>query len=70
MMDAEIPFIQQDENMQIQEDLLKYTIRQILEKNSGDLTLLGRDMTPLMSIVDKPRPRMTHSAFVKDLIAK
>lgn len=70
MMDAEIPFIQQDENMQIQEDLLKYIIRQVLEKNSKDLTLLGRDMTPLSSIVDKPRPRMTHEEFVADLIAK
>jgi asparaginyl-tRNA synthetase len=70
MMDAEIPFIQQDENMQIQEDLLKYIIRQVLEKNSKDLTLLGRDMTPLSSIVDKPRPRMTHEEFVNDLITK
>ncbi len=70
MMDAEIPFIQQDENMQIQEDLLKYIIRQVLEKNNKDLTLLGRDMTPLSSIVDKPWPRMTHEEFVADLIAK
>ena len=70
MMDAEIPFIQQDENMQIQEDLLKYIIRQVLENNSKDLTLLGRDTTPLSSIVDKPWPRMTHEEFVADLIAK
>jgi len=70
MMDAEIPFIQQDENMQIQEDLLKYIIRQVLENNSKDLTLLGRDTTPLSSIVDKPWPRMTHEQFVDDLIAK
>lgn len=70
MMDAEIPFIQQDENMQIQEDLLKYIITQVLEKNHKDLTLIGRDMTPLQAIVDKPRPRMTHTEFVDDLIAK
>ena len=70
MMDAEIPFIQQDENMQIQEDLLKYIIRQVLEKNSKDLTLIGRDATPLMNIVDKPRLRMTHAEFIDDLIAK
>ena len=33
MMDAEIPFIQQEENMQIQEELLKYIITKVLEKN-------------------------------------
>ena len=70
MMDAEIPFIQHDENIQIQEDLLKYIIRQVLDKNNNDLTLLGRDMAPLSSIVDKPWPRMTHEEFVADLIAK
>lgn len=70
MMDAEIPFAQQDENMEIQEDLLKYIIRQVLEKNTKDLTLLNRDPAPLENIVDKPRPRMTHIEFVDDLIAK
>lgn len=70
MMDAEIPFIQQDENMEIQEDLLKYIISQVLEKNSKDLTTLGRDVAPLEAIIDKPRPRMTHQEFVADLIAK
>jgi asparaginyl-tRNA synthetase len=70
MMDAEIPFIQQDENMQIQEDMLKYIITQVLEKNPADLTLIGRDTAPLEAIINKPRPRMTHEEFVDDLIAK
>lgn len=70
MMDAEIPFIQQEENMQIQEDLLKYIISQVLEKNRKDLTTLGRDVAPLEAIVSKPRLRMTHQEFVADLIAK
>jgi asparaginyl-tRNA synthetase len=70
MMDAEIPFIQQDENMQIQEDLLKYIIAQVLEVNHKDLAVLERDTTPLSTILEKPRPRMTHREFVDDLIAK
>lgn len=70
MMDAEIPFIQQDENMQIQEDMLKYIITQVLEKHSADLALIDRDIAPLAAIVDKAWPRMTHEDFVKDLIAK
>lgn len=70
MMDAEIPFIQQDENMQIQEDLMKYIIAQVLEINAADLTLLDRDPTPLQNILTKPRPRMTHVEFIEDLKAK
>ena len=70
MMDAEMPFVQQEENMQIQEDMLKYIIRQVLEKNAKDLTLLGRAATPLRSILDKPWIRMTHAQWVDDLIAK
>lgn len=69
-MDAEIPFIQQDENMQIQEDLMKYIIAQVLEINAADLTLLDRDPTPLQNILTKPRPRMTHVEFIEDLKAK
>jgi asparaginyl-tRNA synthetase len=70
MMDAEIPFIQQEENMQIQEDLMKYIISQILKKNKADLAALGRDPAPLEAIVDKPWKRMTHVEFIDDLIAK
>ena len=70
MMDAEIPFIQQEENMQIQEDMLKYIIWQVLEKNEDDLKLLGRDTTPLTKILDKPWTRMTHKEWIDDLIAK
>lgn len=70
MMDAEIPFIQQEENMEIQEDLMKYIIAQVLEINVPDLILLDRDPTPLQTILTKPRPRMTHVEFIEDLKAK
>lgn len=70
MMDAEIPFIQQEENMQIQEDLLKYIIAKVLEINKDDLTILGRDPQPLIDIVDKPWIRMTHQEWVDDLISR
>lgn len=70
MMDAEMPFVQQEENMQIQEDLLKYIITQVLTKHIQEFVILGRDIAPLQAIVNKPRPRMTHVEFVDDLIAK
>lgn len=70
MMDAEIPFVQQEENMQIQEDLLKYIIQQVLDKNTIDLHLLDRDIVPLQSILNKSWPRMTHKEWIDDLISK
>ena len=70
MMDAEIPFIQQEENMQIQEDLLKYIIQQVLSRHSAEFAILGRDTAPLTNILTKPWIRMTHVQFVDDLIAK
>ncbi len=70
MMDAEIPFIQQEENMQIQEDLMKYVIKEVLKICWKEFAILGRDTKPLEQIVDKPRPRITHHQFVEDLIAK
>ncbi|HMY80837.1 MAG TPA: asparagine--tRNA ligase [Candidatus Absconditabacterales bacterium] len=70
MMDAEIPFIQQEENMQIQEDLLKYIIGKVLEINGKELALLDRDTKPLENIITIPWKRMTHREFVDDLITK
>jgi asparaginyl-tRNA synthetase len=70
MMDAEMPFVQQEENMQIQEDMLKYIINKVLEINEKDLILLGRDITPLQTIINKPWIRMTHAQRVDDLISK
>jgi asparaginyl-tRNA synthetase len=40
MMDAEITFIQQEENMQIQEQLIYYIIQEVLKKNSKELEIL------------------------------
>lgn len=70
MMDAEIPFIQQEENMQIQEDMLKYIIAQVLKHHTDDFATLGRDITPLARILELQRPRMTHAEWIEDLIAK
>lgn len=70
MMDAEIPFIQQEENMQIQEDLLKYLISKVLEINGKEFAVLARDTKALEDIVNKPWLRMTHQEFITDLQSK
>lgn len=69
MMDAEFAFIQQDENMELQESLMYAIIQEVLKKNRRELALLGRDTTPLESI-KLPFVRMTHAEWINDLIAK
>ena len=70
MMDAEMPFISQEDNLQIQEDLLKYIIKQVLEVNKKDFEILWRDTAPLQTVLDKPWKRMTHLERTQDLRAK
>jgi asparaginyl-tRNA synthetase len=67
MMDAEIPYVQQEENMVIQEALMKFILAQVLEHHTEDFTVLQRDTTPLQAILEKPWLRMTHQEFVADL---
>lgn len=68
MMDAEIAFIQQEENMQIQEDLIQYIIQEVLKKNGNELVILGRDPAPLKKI-NKPFKRVKYVDWVNELIA-
>jgi len=70
MMDAEMAFCTFEENLQIQESLIKYIIKHVLTINESDLAILNRDTAPLTAIVDTPWKRMTHTEFVADLIAK
>ena len=69
MMDAEMAFVQQDENMEIQEQLIYYIIQEVLRINKKDLEILGRDTKPLENI-KLPFVKMTHEEFVEDLIKK
>lgn len=70
MMDAEVPFVQQKEIENIQEDLLKYILWQVLKNHQKDFETLGRDTAPLQTVLDKPRKRMTHLEWTQDLRAK
>lgn len=66
MMDAEMAFVDLDQNMQVQEDLLRFMILAVLEKNKQDLEILERDIKPLENIA-KPFYKITHSEAVKIL---
>jgi len=63
MMDAEAAFVEHDENMQIQEELIRFVIRAVIEKNTEDLEILERDMESLKA-ADAPFTRMTHAEAV------
>ncbi len=69
MMDAEAAFVEHKENMQIQEDLIRYVIRKVIEKNGMELDILERDVEKLEK-ADAPFKIMTHKEVVDFLRPK
>ncbi len=69
MMDAEEAYVEHAENMDIQEGLIRFVIRTVLEKNLEELTILERDVEKLRA-ADAPFVRMTHQEAVAFLRAK
>ena len=69
MMDAEAAFVEHDENMQIQEGLIRYVIQSVLKKNLKELEILERDIEKLKK-ADAPFKKMTHAEAIKYLQAK
>lgn len=69
MMDAEAAFVEHAENMQIQEELIRFVIRRVLERCDSELDILERDKDVLRA-ADAPFPRMTHREAVDFLRSK
>jgi len=69
MMDAEAAFVEHDENMQIQEDLVRFVIRTVLEKCQAELAILERDIESLKA-ADAPFKRLTHYDAIEYLRSK
>jgi len=69
MMDAEAAFIEHDENMQLQEELIRYVIRTVLKERDNELTILERDKEALKA-ADAPFGRMSHYEAVEYLHSK
>lgn len=69
MMDAEAAYVEHEENMQIQEDLIRFVIRRVLETCKEELTILERDIEALKA-ADAPFKRMTHYDAVEYLRSK
>ncbi len=66
MMDAETAFVEQEENIKIQEAMVCHIVKRVLEKNRPELLILERDVAPLEK-VQAPFVRMTHAEAVKKL---
>jgi asparaginyl-tRNA synthetase len=66
MMDAEMAFTTLEDNLKIQEELVRYMVTSVLEKNKLELAMLERDIKPLENIT-KPFYKITHAEVVKKL---
>jgi len=66
MMDAEMAFTNLDDNIAIQEALVRHMVKSVLEKNKIELEILERDIKPLENIT-KPFHRIKHSEAIKML---
>ncbi|MBU1348904.1 asparagine--tRNA ligase [Patescibacteria group bacterium] len=65
MMDAEAAFVEHDENLRIQEELVAFIVKHVLETRQEELKILERDTEPLKKVV-APFHRLTHAeAIVK-----
>ena len=66
MMDAEAAFVEQVENMQIQERLICLIVEKVLRDNQQELKILERDLAPLQKI-KAPFIHKTHTEVVAEL---
>ncbi|MCX6724354.1 MAG: asparagine--tRNA ligase [Candidatus Staskawiczbacteria bacterium] len=66
MMDAEMAFINLEDNLEIQENLIRQMVKSVLEKNKLELIMLERDVKPLENIT-KPFYKIMHKEAVKKL---
>jgi asparaginyl-tRNA synthetase len=63
MMDAEMAFVNHQENMAIQENLIAHVVAKVLEKNREELVILERNIAALEK-VKAPFPKVTHKEVV------
>lgn len=66
MMDAEMPYCEHEQNLDMQEAMLCYIVERILEVNREELKILERDTTELEA-VKGPFYRVTHKEAVKKM---
>ncbi len=66
MMDAEAAFVEHDENLRIQEGLVRHVVRACLSSCQEELVILERDIQKLQAI-DAPFTRLTYDEAIVEL---
>ena len=67
MMDAEAAFVGHEENMRIQEGLIKHIVKKCLDNCQTEFTILERNIEPLKKIVENPFVRLGYTEAIKKL---
>ncbi len=66
MLEPEVAFYNQDDNMKLQEDMIEFAVQKVLENRKYELKLLERDVTGLEKI-KAPFPRITYTKAIQML---
>ncbi|MEN9405822.1 MAG: hypothetical protein RLZ12_106 [Bacillota bacterium] len=69
MIEPEMAFVEHAQNLEIQESMLEFVIKEVLAECTAELKLLDRDLTKLNSI-KKPFPRITYDEAITILHKK
>ena len=69
MMDAEAAFVDHEENLKIQEELVSFIVQRVLETCAQELVILERNVEPLKN-VKPPFYRITHAEAIRILREK
>lgn len=67
MLEAEASYMNHEENMQLQEDMVVHIVKRVLENRGEDLKALERDIEPLKRVTEGGFPRLTHAEAVAKL---
>jgi asparaginyl-tRNA synthetase len=66
MIEPEMAFAGFEENLKLQEDMVTYIVKKVLEKRKRELEVLERDINPLKKI-DTPFPRVSYTEAIEML---
>ncbi len=66
MVEPEAAFFDHEDNLQLQERMITYVVKRVLERRADDLQTIGRDTTALQK-VQAPFPRITYTQAVEML---
>jgi asparaginyl-tRNA synthetase len=67
MLEAEAAYMDWQENMQLQEDLVVHVVRSVIKDRRADLELIGRNIAPLEKVAEGGFPRVHYEDAVSQL---